>query len=220
VGRSLHLWILIAVSSEALAESPPGEIRGQVKTVRPSVGAQSNGPDDAVVFLEDAALSGEMPKGPFEMKQASKSFRPSVLIVPRGEKVSFPNRDVLQHNVFSLSPANTFDLGLYGPGEARSQLMDKPGIVALYCNIHPQMLGYLVVVTNPFFTRPGADGKFVLRNVPPGIWHLVAWFPYGEAERHEVTVGSGQVSEVDPILRERGAATRHNRKDGSAYTSY
>jgi plastocyanin len=216
--RLLLCWCL-AFGARAWAEAT-GEIRGELKLVRPSVGAQSHGPEEAEVFLEDGDLGGEMPKGPFAMRQVAKSFRPAILIVPKGEKVSFPNNDVLQHNIFSLSPANKFDLGLYGPGEARSQGMDKPGIVAVYCNIHPQMLGYLVVVTNPFFTRPEPNGTFSLKKVPAGTRHVVAWFPFGEPERQEIHVEAGQVAQFNAVLREKGASNRHNRKDGSPYVSY
>lgn len=204
----------------AARAEPPGELGGEVVVVRRSVGSLVNGPADVVVFLEDAPAAGELPRGPFVVQQVGKAFVPQVLIVPRGATVEFPNRDVYRHNIFSLSPSNPFDLGLYEPGATRSMSFERPGIVALYCNIHPQMLGYVVVVSNPFFARPAADGSFAFRGVPPGKYHLVAWLPFGQLAREAVRVASGQRTQVRLVVRERADATRHNRKDGSPYTAY
>lgn len=217
--RAILAAALLAPAAAAPAGAP-GELRGEVVVVRRSVGSQVKGPEEAVVFLEDAPAVGEMPRGPFVVEQVGKTFDPPVLIVPRGATVEFPNHDIYHHNIFSLSPSNAFDLGLYEPGATRSVTFEHPGIVALYCNIHPQMLGYVVVVANPFFTRPAADGSFALRGVPPGKYHLVAWFPFGRTAREVVRVAPGQRTRVRLVVRERADASRHSRKDGSPYTAY
>ena len=198
----------------------PGELAGELKVVTSSVASRAHGPQDAVIYLEDAPNAGAFPKGPFEMKQQGKEFTPALLVVPQGATVGFPNLDPVFHNVFSVTPGNTFDLGLHKTGDTATVRMEAPGVVSVYCDIHPQMIGYLVVVANPFFTQPAADGSFHLHGVPPGTYHAVAWFPYGPPVREEVRVSAGETAQWRPILRERSDAGRHARKDGSGYLKY
>jgi plastocyanin len=197
-----------------------GDLKGELLVIARTVGSQVAGPEEAVVFLADAPAGAPAPARAYAVEQVGKAFVPRVLVVPQGATVAFPNRDLLHHNIFSLSPARPFDLGLYEPGATRSVTFDRPGVVALYCNIHPQMLGHVVVVSNPHHTRPAADGSFTLRNVPPGTYQLVAWFPFGREVRQEVKVAAGKVTSARLVLRERADANRHSRKDGSPYSSY
>jgi plastocyanin len=212
-----------ALLTAAASVASAGEIEGGVRIVPSSIGSRTVGPQEAVVYLEDGPPPGAerpMPKGPFEMSQADKSFLPEVLIVPRGATVSFPNLDVILHNVFSVTPGNSFDLGLHKSGEAPTVTFDQPGIVSVYCNIHPQMVGYLLVLTNPDFARPSADGKFAIKSVPAGHYHAVAWFPFGQLARQEVTVPARGAAKLDFLLHERNDAGRHDKKDGSRYGHY
>jgi plastocyanin len=212
---ALALALLLA----APAPRPP-EISGDVKVVTSSVSSRAQGPQDAVVYLEDAPNTGAFPKGPFEMKQLGKEFTPALLVVPQGATVGFPNLDPVFHNVFSVTPGDTFDLGLHKTGDTATVKLETAGVVSVYCDIHPQMIGYLVVISNPFFARPAADGSFHIRGVPPGTYHAIAWFPYGPSVREEVRVGAGESVEWHPVLRERSDAGRHARKDGSLYLKY
>ncbi len=75
------------------------------------------------------------------MKSASKRFQPRVVAVPKNTTVEFPNADPIYHNVFSVSGANRFDLGLYRSGASKPKTFEEAGLVRVYCNIHPQMVG-------------------------------------------------------------------------------
>ena len=78
-----------------------------------------------------------------EISTAEKAFSPHVLVLPVGSTVAFPNHDPFNHNVFSLSEEQPFDLGLYGRGEARSIKLERAGIIRVYCNVHSQMSALL-----------------------------------------------------------------------------
>jgi plastocyanin len=197
-----------------------GTIDGTVSLVRLSVGSEAAGPEGALVYLEDAPAAGKPPEGPFVIEQVAKSFQPAVLVVPVGAQVDFPNKDTFFHNVFSQASGNSFDLGLYKGGASRSVVFTRPGLVPIFCNIHPQMISFILVVTNPFHTRPDEAGHFRFLDVPPGSYHLVAWFPYGSPVREEVQVEEGRTSDVQVTLRERSGALRHRNKDGKPYTHY
>lgn len=212
---SSHLLAVLALAA------PPGSgtIRGSVDLVGTTLGSRATDPRDAIVYVEDA-VGGALPKPPFEMVQRDKRFQPSLLVVPVGASVTFPNRDVVLHNVFSMGSAAPFDLELFANGESRSVHLERPGIVPVFCNIHPQMAAHILVVSNGFFVRPGADGTFELRGVPPGNYPIVAWFPFGRTVREEVRVEPGQTTVVSFKLREIVGADRHPNKHGKPYSRY
>src|SRR5439155_21884639 len=85
------------------------------------------------------------------IEQRNKTFMPHVMAVPVGSTVSFPNFDQIYHNVFSLSKAKAFDLGMYKNGETREVKLDKPGIIRIGCNLHANMSAYVVVVDAPHY---------------------------------------------------------------------
>nr|NIO08873.1 hypothetical protein [Deltaproteobacteria bacterium] len=84
------------------------------------------------------------------MDQRLLNFVPKVLPIVVGTSVSFPNSDNTWHNVFSKSRAKEFDVGLYPPGESRSVMFDRPGVVRVLCNVHPTMEAHIVVKEHPF----------------------------------------------------------------------
>jgi len=225
VRPALWLALLLAASGALIAGAPAaakpetGTVAGKVTLVRLPVGSAVSGYDDVVVYLEDAPPSGKMHKGPFRIVQRNKTFEPKVAVVPRGEAVDFPNEDKLQHNVFSLAPEATFDLGLYKRGESRTVSFEKPGIVPIFCNIHPQMAAYVVVVKNPFYARL-RDGRFTLHGVPPGTYTVVAWFPHGKPQRQQIKVTPGATARLDLQLNEQRGAERHANKQGKTYSRY
>ena len=84
-----------------------------------------------------------------------------------GSSVGFPNHDPVFHNVFSLSGTRSFDLGRYPRGESRAHLFTKPGPVQVFCHIHSDMSGIVLVLGNRFFTVPIAPGSYVSTAFPP-----------------------------------------------------
>jgi hemoglobin len=109
------------------------------------------------------------------VEQRGKTFAPHVTAVPVGSTVSFPNFDPIFHNVFSLSKAKAFDLGMYKNGETREIKVDKPGIVRLGCNLHANMSAYLVVVDAPHYVIVENDGSYSFKSLAPGKYRVQAW---------------------------------------------
>lgn len=145
---------------------------------------------DAVVTLRPAG--GSAPAAPikftwpYSVAQQNISFNPFVLIVPAGSNVTFPNKDNVRHHVYSFSPTKKFELKLYGRDESRSVVFDKPGVVALGCNIHDQMIAYVVVVDTAYAAKTGADGVALIRNAPAGNAAMTVWQPYMKTARNQV----------------------------------
>src|SRR4029453_1575752 len=105
-------------------------------------------------------------------------FSPPWAVVQRGKTIAFPNLDNIYHNVFSLSSGNSFDLGLYSAGGAgQAPTFSEPGVVDIYCNIHPEMAASVLVVPNRYFVKVRQDGSFELPGVPSGRRKIAAWAP-------------------------------------------
>jgi plastocyanin len=174
------------------------------------------GASDAVVYVEDIVVAT---RGTATMKQENKQFLPSVLVVQKGTTVQFPNLDAFFHNVFSVTPDSSFDLGSYRQGETKGVTMSKPGVVSVYCNMHPQMVGHILVVPNGNFVRAGKDGFFRISNVPAGRHRIVAWAPDAKAVATEAEVSDAEAVTVELELK-KGRSGPHLRKDGLPYGSY
>ncbi|MBI4408997.1 MAG: hypothetical protein HY561_04780 [Gemmatimonadetes bacterium] len=118
------------------------------------------------------------------LAQRDTAFDPPLLVIPVGTTVAFPNQDPFFHNVFSYSRVKRFDLGRYPRGESKAVTFDEAGVVRVFCEVHKWMRSAIVVVENPFFAVPDADGAFSIPDVPEGRYRLAVW----TADRGERTV--------------------------------
>lgn len=171
----------------------------------------------AWVFVDD--VTGAAPGPAVEIKQQDKQFNPRLVAVTSGTRVSFPNLDVVYHNVFSLTPGQAFDLGMVRAGDpVKSKVMTKPGVVEIFCNLHSRMSASVLVAPGPLLTRVAHDGTFTLENVPVGTHRVSAWAG-GQAlstQTVEVGVGGGTV-QFELSVATEGA---HSNKVGQPYGSY
>jgi plastocyanin len=171
----------------------------------------------AVVYLEGAGPA--VAPVTLDITINDKVYRPRVVVALVGSTVRFPNTDPFDHNVFSASEPNQFDLGLYGRGGAKSRTFTHPGLVRVYCNVHPRMVAYVVVAPNRYYAQPGVDGSFAIENVPPGQYRLHVWHERIAAEIvKDVTVGAAGIADLQVALDARGYKWRpHKNKDGQEY---
>jgi len=133
---------------------------------------------DAVVYAMPAAGGIDARAGKTAaIEQIDREFVPYVSVIQSGTTVIFPNRDPILHHVYSFSPPKPFEIKLYSGMPPRGELFDKPGVVALGCNIHDWMIGYLLVVATPYFAKTDASGAARLREVPAGGYEVRVWHP-------------------------------------------
>jgi len=111
--------------------------------------------------------------GPLDLAQQGEAFRPTLLVVPVGTTVRFPNGDPLFHNVFSYSRPKRFDLGRYPRGESKTVAFDKPGYVKVLCEVHKWMRAGVLVVENPYYAIVPDTGRFRFDDVPAGRYRVV-----------------------------------------------
>jgi hypothetical protein len=153
-----------------------------------------------------------------EINTADKEFSPHVLVLPVGSSVTFPNHDPFNHNVFSLSEENPFDLGLYGRGETKAVKFSRAGTVRIFCNVHPQMSALVVVRDNPYYSQPSSDGSFTVDAVPAGRYMLHAWHERAPEVSRELMVPVQAGDPVELQLDARGYKFKpHLNKFGRPY---
>jgi plastocyanin len=173
---------------------------------------------ETVVYLEGAKASPKPAKVTMTMK--AKAFQPRLVVVPVGGTVEFPNEDPIFHNVFSVSGENRFDLDLYKRPKSGSWTFQHPGIVRVYCNIHPQMSAIVVVRDNPYYAKASADGSFVIENVPAGKYLLKAWHERGgEAELEVAVTAEGKVGAQLALDASSFKKAPHKNKFGKDYSA-
>jgi plastocyanin len=171
----------IVFGAATAAAAAPGDLPG-------TVGA-SGRPSQAVVWLEaQAAPTGAARRA--VLSQRNLTFEPHVLAVRVGTTIDLPNDDRVFHNVFSFHDGKSFDLGLYPVGTSKQLTFDRPGLSRIFCNIHPGMAAYVLVVDTPFFAVSDTRGRFSIAAVTPGVYTYHAWRPGGETLTGSVTVNA------------------------------
>ncbi len=149
----------------------------------------------AVVYLK--GVPGRISPKEAVVEQKNLQFIPHVIAVPVGSTVSFINRDKVNHDIYSADSTKALDINTSKPGIYQKEVFDKPGVVNLLCTIHAEMSGYIVVINSNHYAVTGADGRFSIRNVPPGRYEVVVWSEKLKAlEETVVTVKNGQNSRV------------------------
>ena len=206
-----HLPVLFALAAATLAAAAgPAPLTIHARTSKGEPVA------DAVVSLhplDGAAVPPPTAAG--EVAQQNQEFTAYVTVVQAGTRVVFPNKDTVQHHVYSLSKAKKFELPLYNPGQNESIVFDTPGLVTLGCNIHDWMLAYLVVVPTPWFAKTDAQGLATV-TAPAGRYRLELWHPrLSAALTQEITLTAAATDQRDFALTlkpdrriRRGGATK------------
>ena len=145
-------------------------------------------------------------------------FIPDLVGLTAGQSVAFPNGDPFLHNVFSPTETRHFDLGSFEKGESRSRKFPDPGVVDVYCNVHPEMSATIVVLPNRRHVIAKADGNFRIEGVPAGTWNV---FAYSRRATHPVSVkvdvGAGASASIKLQLDEVQREFKHGNKFGEKY---
>ena len=166
---SLLLILCLPVRSSA------GDVTGEVQLIDSKDSAVRKHSDysNVVVWLEPA-VEKPIPvvNQHARMVQKNKEFSPHVLPIALGTTVDFPNLDPIFHSAFSNFSGQIFDMALYPPGSSRSFHFTRPGVVRVFCNIHPTMSALIIVLNSREFAVTDRTGRFIIRNVPPGLYKL------------------------------------------------
>src|SRR6266542_1265839 len=223
VKRRTMCWTALLLGVCCVAGWQGGEAQGRGARVAGRVtilqkhGKPATDLGAAVLYLEAGAALAARPVT-VEIAINDKDFVPRVVAVPVGSTVRFANHDPFDHNVFSASEPDPFDLGEYGRGETRGFTFTSPGLVRIFCNVHPRMVAFAQVLATAYYTQPAVDGSFAVDGVPPGEYTLHAWHERSPEITQAVTVGAAHTTLPDIRLDARGFRwTPHKNKHGKDY---
>jgi plastocyanin len=212
--------VLVCIAAIAFAfgtaqAAPAGRVTGRINVTeadgKPTVGAE------VIVYV--VGFTEPPSNAQVVVKQKGRKFVPELVAITLGGKVSFPNEDAFLHNVFSQSSSRKFDLGSFKRGETKTKEFPSPGVVDVYCNIHPEMAATILVLPNQRHTRVAADGTFSIDGVPPGNWTVFAYTRRAtKPVSTKVTVSAGAETKIELALQ-RGAEPEHLNKYGEKYRS-
>ncbi len=168
--QSLHFQsaICIILLSIFVTQTHAGEL---IVDVLDAAGA----PIENTVVYAEPEIKAQMAEATANIEQRGRQFHPLVTVVQTGTNISFPNFDSVRHQVYSFSPAKTFELKLYSGVPTTPVKFDKAGTVVLGCNIHDFMLAFILVVDTPYFAKTNKLGKATLHDLPNGNYTLKAW---------------------------------------------
>ena len=210
IARAIVAGLLaILAPASAFADQLSGRVETRIH--------EGGTPATAIVYAEPLNQAAPTRTGSVTVTQKNKTFVPRVVGVPLGSTVTFPNDDQIFHNVFSLSPPQPFDLGLYRAGDSKTRTFTQPAVYNVFCNIHPQMVAFLVVAPTPWITTTAGNGSWRLE-VPPGRYRVTALSERSAPVSVEVRVSAQSQSPVVITLDEsRGVQTAHFNKFGKPY---
>ncbi len=232
--RSLSIAMMLLAPVEAAWGA---SVRGEIQIVSGNgraPGQQQGDPSDVVVWLEPVTGASVQPVQSLRARllQKDKMFRPHVLPILVGTVVDFPNADPIFHNAFSQYNGQLFDLSLYPPGTSKSIRFRRPGIVRVFCNIHPTMSAVIVVLDTPYFTKAKRDGSYQLANVLPGTYELHVFderatleaaqtvqisLPSEESEVHAATAKISEAGYVTPPHKNKYGLDYPAGKEAESY---
>jgi plastocyanin len=173
-----------APAEAVVAATPVATLHANIVGTVTTTPARAAG--SAVVYLEDApALPGRTMSASIDNHQMT--FIPFVQVVAVGGRIVFTNSDPFPHNVFS--PDNgRFDLGSVAQHGTAVHVFKTAGAYTLLCNLHPNMVGYVVVSPSSYFAKANAKGEFTIKDVPAGTYKITAWAPRQKPVTEAVTV--------------------------------
>ena len=213
MGNRVLVLLALVVSLRGVAHADGGRVVGKV-TVTEADGKAATA--DVIVYIVGYSEPGAG-NASARVAQKGRKFVPDLVAITVGESVSFPNLDSFLHNVFSQSSARKFDLGSFKKGDAKEKDFPNPGVIDVYCNIHPEMAATILVLPNKRHTRAKPDGTFVIEGVKPGKWTVFAYARRAlKPASSVVTVAAGQEATVNLALT-RGAEPPHVNKFGEKY---
>jgi plastocyanin len=197
----VHGTITIQKGSAKVLGPSVYDLRGMAAFTAAPPAKETNLFERVAVWLEGGAVPA-VPPANATIQQHNQRLEPSLVIIPVGSTVEFPNQDPVFHNIFSLSRTQAFDLGYYAEGHSRTVKFVRPGIVQVYCHVHPNMYAAVIVTSSPWFGKPSAEGEFSWPDVPLGKYRLCVWQKSMGVVHKDVVVGSAGSVRVNVAIPE------------------
>jgi len=122
---------------------------------------------------------------PLTISQNNKKFTPYIAVLQKGQKINFKNQDDVTHHIYSVSGENRFDFKIKAGTQNNNTVVKTAGEVAMGCNIHDWMSGYVLVVNTPYFIQTDSEGSSIFEDIPSGNYKLTIWHPQLATNKNE-----------------------------------
>lgn len=211
----------VSVSGISLAQtynSEASSVSGSV-VIRDRNGREIDDYSNVVIFVEGVEIMPERDSTAIvpKISHAGKRYSPRVLAIQKKTLVDFFNDDDIYHNVFSLSQAKVFDLGIYPTGASRTVEFDQPGLIKIYCNIHPDMISNILVLNNNYFAVSDSNGNYSIEGIPDGEYVLRLWSEFSDEKSIQLSVKDGSKHIENFDIQQTKKLEQHNNKFGRPY---
>jgi plastocyanin len=150
----------------------------------------------------------DTPTQPATIDQKSCRYRPHVFGIRVGQPLEIINSDGTLHNIHAMPKVNAeFNTGQPIQGMKTMHTFDKKEVMVPFkCDVHGWMNAYVGVMDNPYYAVTDADGKFELKDLPPGTYTIEAWQEKLGPMTQTVTLGAKDTKEVNFTFK-AGATT-------------
>ncbi len=225
IGKCVIFTILLGYSilcfsvTDNKSKTPSINVLNGTVTILDQDGNEIEDRSNVVIFIDGISTNNQIQdhqKIP-KMSHKGRQFTPHVLPIVKQGVVDFFNDDRIYHNVFSLSKAKTFDLGIYPQGTSKLVTFSQSGLVKIYCNMHPKMASNILVLNNPLFAKTNVDGSYTINNIPDGVFSVRLWYEFSDGFSQQISLQGGQQLTKNIAIKVTKKIRRHKNKFGKSY---
>jgi plastocyanin len=155
---------------------------------------------DVVVYLKNMDGKSTGASAPAAvLDQKGCVYLPGIFAVQTGQKITVKNSDECIHNVHDVpDPASgnpEHNDGQQAGSPDLTYAFPKPEMFLKFqCDVHPWMRAWLTVFDHPYFAVTDKDGKFTIKNVPPGKYTIEAAHRKAGTQSLEIEVKDATVT--------------------------
>jgi plastocyanin len=130
------------------------------------------------IYVKEGLPQGAfaVPTEPVTLDQKGCRYSPHMLGIMAGQPLKITNTDTADHNIHDMPSKNqAFNESQMPTDKPISKTFPTAEMmIPVQCNQHPWMRAYINVMTHPYFAVSAADGRYTIKNLPPGEYTLVA----------------------------------------------
>jgi hypothetical protein len=164
---------------------------------------KDGGVQNVEVYLKDVSSGKALVTDPIAISLVNTHcmFSPRVQGASVGQQIKISSEDPVLHNTHpqnSVTNATIYNIALPFKGfSVTKPLPATPQLIKVKCDAHEWMHAWIWEFDHPYFATTGDDGRFTIKDVPPGTYTLVAWQEAAGEKSISVTVAAGKTVTAD-----------------------